>query len=319
MRFLEKILPKPLCRKDQDYEAFRYRLVNTLSCISSRGVHQTLWNYLGYCRVPEEDRQYINMKNEFHLSRLVITFAKKSYIGLRLRQEQTILNPPELDVKGVNFFKSTASKKTTDFIYNEILMKQLLQSKDGEIRTSRIHRKIQKYQDNMEDEIRSGDMGYLKRAIRVKSPDAYKNPMGIGQYKAVYVWNKICEEKDRINLPATVTLVKVNLNKKEDCAALDRWPEIYDKIMNMFETDIDIGGGIGENGKKVPVKGIKAIALPNEMDEVPEWMLSIIDVETLIGDNMKLFQQLYAPIGLVAGTSTHNGSQMKYYTNIIKI
>ena len=65
MRFLEKILPKPLCRKDQDYEAFRYRLVNTLSCISSRGVHQTLWNYLGYCRVPEEDRQYINMNSVF--------------------------------------------------------------------------------------------------------------------------------------------------------------------------------------------------------------------------------------------------------------
>lgn len=319
MKFLEDLLPKPLYRNKKKYEDFRYRLVNTLSCISSTGVHQTLWNYLGHCRVPEEDRQFINMKNEFHLSRLVITYAKKSYIGLRLRQEGTVLNPPELDVKGVNFFKSTASKSTTDFIYDEILMKELLQSKDGNIRTSRIHRKIQDYQDQMENEIKSGNMGYLKRAIKVKSPDAYKNPMGIGQYKAVYVWNNICEEKDQIELPATVTLVKVNLKKKTDCAALDKWPKIYERIMWLFENDIEIGGGIDPTGKKIPVKGINTIALPNEFDEVPEWMLSIIDAETLIGDNLKLFTQLYRPIGLVAGSSTHNGSAISYYTNVAKI
>lgn len=319
MRYLENALPKPYCRTKRDQQMFRYRLLNTLSCISTRGVHQTLWNYLGYCDVPEEDRGFVTMKNEFHLSTMVITFAKKSYIGLRVRQENTILDPPELDVKGVNFFKSTASEKTTKFIYDEILMKQILQSKDGKIRTSRIHRKIQKYQDNMAEEIKAGDMGYLKRAIRVKSPDAYKNPMRIGQYKAVYVWNKICEEKDRINLPATVTLVKVKLAKKDDVAALDRWPDIYERVLNLFETDLEIGGGVDANGNKVDVKGIKAIALPNDMDEVPDWILAIIDVDTLIGDNMKLFEQLYRPLGLQAGTSTNNGAQAKFYTNIIKI
>lgn len=323
MKYIEELLPKTLYANNKKgqkkYEMFRLRILNTLSCISSAGVHQTLWNYLGHCRVPEEDRKFINMKNEFHLSRLLITYAKKSYLGLRLRQESVMLNPPELDVKGVNFFKSTASKKTTNFIYDKILMDQLLQSEDGNIRTARIHRAIQEYQDNMVDEIKSGDMGYLKRSIKVKSPDAYKDPMRIGQYKAVYVWNQICKEKDRIELPATVTLVKVKLAKKSDCAPLDQWPDIYDKIMRLFETDIEIGGGVDSDGKRIAPKGIKAIALPTEMDEVPDWLLSIIDVETLIGDNMKLFTQLYRPLGLVCGETSHNGSSISYYTNVVKI
>ena len=42
------------------------------------------------------------------------------YIALMARREAVVLSKPELDVKGVNFFKSTASKETTEFIYNNV-------------------------------------------------------------------------------------------------------------------------------------------------------------------------------------------------------
>lgn len=326
MEFLEEHLPSYIWDKKFTKESYRYRILNTLSCIVSRCVSDTLWNYLSVVNVPEEDRKFIKMKNEFYLSRLLITFAKKSYVGLRLRQEEVILNPPELDVKGVNFFKSTASKKTTEFIYNEILMSEILQSADGQIRTSRIHKKIQDYQDRMEEEIKKGDMDYLKRAIRVKTADAYKDPMRIGQYKAVFVWNAICDEKDRIELPSTVTLVKVKLKKKSDIAKLEQWPDIYDKVMYLFKTVPEIGNpdfdwkdyyAFPEKDEKM--KGINTIALPNEFDEVPDWLLAIIDVDTLISDNMKLFTQLYKPLGLVEGKSSVNGTSSDFFTNIIRI
>lgn len=326
MEFLEEHLPSYIWDKKFTKESYRYRILNTLSCIVSRCVSDTLWNYLSVVNVPEEDRKFIKMKNEFYLSRLLITYAKKSYVGLRLRQEEVILNPPELDVKGVNFFKSTASKKTTEFIYNEILMSEILQSSDGQIRTSRIHKKIQAYQDRMEEEIKNGDMDYLKRAIRVKTADAYKDPMRIGQYKAVFVWNSVCEEKDRIELPSTVTLVKVKLKKLSDIAKLEQWPDIYDKIMHLFKTVPEIGNPDFDwkdyytfPEKEEKMKGINTIALPNEFDEVPDWLLAIIDVDTLISDNMKLFTQLYKPLGLVEGTSSVNGTSSDFFTNIIRI
>lgn len=326
MEFLEEHLPSYIWDKKFTKESYRYRILNTLSCIVSRCVSDTLWNYLSVVNVPEEDRKFIKMKNEFYLSRLLITFAKKSYVGLRLRQEEVILNPPELDVKGVNFFKSTASKKTTEFIYNEILMSEILQSADGQIRTSRIHKKIQDYQDRMEEEIKKGDMDYLKRAIRVKTADAYKDPMRIGQYKAVFVWNAICDEKDRIELPSTVTLVKVKLKKKSDIAKLEQWPDIYDKVMYLFKTVPEIGNPDFDwkdhyafPEKEEKMKGINTIALPNEFDEVPDWLLAIIDVDTLISDNMKLFTQLYKPLGLVEGKSSVNGTSSDFFTNIIRI
>jgi len=326
MEFLEERLPSYIWDKKFTKESYRYRILNTLSCIVSRCVSDTLWNYLSVVNVPEEDRKFIKMKNEFYLSRLLITFAKKSYVGLRLRQEEVILNPPELDVKGVNFFKSTASKKTTEFIYSEILMSEILQSADGQILTSRIHKKIQDYQDRMEEEIKKGDMDYLKRAIRVKTADAYKDPMRIGQYKAVFVWNAICDEKDRIELPSTVTLVKVKLKKKSDIAKLEQWPDIYDKVMHLFKTVPEIGNPDFDwkdyyvfPEKEEKMKGINTIALPNEFDEVPDWLLAIIDVDTLISDNMKLFTQLYKPLGLVEGKSSVNGTSSDFFTNIIRI
>lgn len=326
MEFLEEHLPSYIWDKKFTKESYRYRILNTLSCIVSRCVSDTLWNYLSVVNVPEEDRKFIKMKNEFYLSRLLITYAKKSYVGLRLRQEEVILNPPELDVKGVNFFKSTASKKTTEFIYNEILMSEILQSSDDQIRTSRIHKKIQEYQDKMEEEIKNGDMDYLKRAIRVKTADAYKDPMRIGQYKAVFVWNSVCEEKDRIELPSTVTLVKVKLKKMSDIAKLEQWPDIYDKVMHLFKTVPEIGNPdfdwkdyYTSPEKEEKMKGINTIALPNEFDEVPDWLLAIIDVDTLISDNMKLFTQLYKPLGLVEGTSSVNGTSSDFFTNIIRI
>ena len=325
---IESEVVPPKKYSDGDEQTYRITLVNTLCAIASAAIKDRLWNYLGHVRVPEEDRKYVNMKNEFYNKLLIVTCAMKSYIALQMRQEDDVFEVPELDVKGVNFFKSTSSKATTDFIYKDVLMDQLLQPKDGQIKLDRVHDTIYRYQKEMETRIAQGDMGYLKRSIRVKSADGYSKPMSIGQYKATWVWNQICEDKDTIALPSTVTLVKVKIQKPSDLAPLaPEYPEIYERLLNLFETEITIGGGKmtvkNDNGEKVektiPMSGIKAIALPNEYDEVPDWMLKVIDVETLVNDNLKLFTQLQKPLGFTPGSATHNGSTLTYYSNIVRI
>lgn len=317
-KIVEDILPVKFFKSKKEKDDFKLRVLNTLSDFSTKAITKTLHHYLGVANVAEDDRKHVKMKNEFYYTTIVITYAKKSYVGLQARQEAVIFDKPKLDVKGVNFFKSTASEDTSNFIYDEILMNQLLQPKDGEISLRRTFSKIQEFQTNMRENIQKGNMGYLKRSIRVKTPDAYANPLRIGQYKAVYVWNKVADDKDRIDLPSTVTLVKVQLRNKQDVAKLENWPKIYEKMMKLFETDPEIGD-YEEDGKMKKGKGIKAIALPDTYDEVPDWLLAIIDTDTLVNDNMKLFSQLFRPLGMVPGTVNHSGTTLTYYTNIVRI
>ena len=124
----------------------------------------------------------------------------------------------------------------------------------------------------------------------------------------------------RQEYPAITTQVKVVLRNKQDVAKLEQWPEIYHKMIELFDTNPEIGDTIDpETGKVKKGKGIKTIALPDTLDEVPEWVLAIIDVETIVHDNMALFTQLMRPLSLAKGETTHNGSSMAYYTNIVRI
>lgn len=302
--------------KKEDKDNMEIRIVNTLAVLTTKAVTQTLFNYLGFVNVAVEDRPQINMKNEFYYSTVITTFAKKSYVGLQLRQEGVVFKEPVLDVKGVNFFKSTASEETSKFIYEKILMEQLLQPKSGQPSLKETYKAIYKFQKRITKEIAEGNMGYLKRSIKVKSPDGYANPMRIGQYKAVYVWNKIVPDKDRIDLPATVTLVKVKLKNLQEAGPLASWPEIYERVVWLFENDDEIGDYVDEDGTKKKGKGINTIAIPETLDEVPEWILSIIDVETLVDDNMRLFSQLCSSLGLSTGSTSTN---RKYYSSIVRL
>lgn len=317
---INNVLQGKLFRKKKDRDSYKMRVLNVLSNVSTVAITQRLWEYTGTANVAEEDRKWIKMKNEFYYTRVIVTFAKKSYVGLQARQEEVVFKEPKLDVKGVNFFKSTASEDTSKFIYQDVLMDQLLDPPSGKVSLRSTYKVINDFQNKMYDEIKNGALGYLKRSIRVKTPDGYANPMRIGQYKAVFVWNSIVPDKERIDLPATITLVKVLLRNKQDAAALEKWPDIYNKVIELFDTNEDIGDYTDpETGKRKKGKGIKAIAMPSEYDEVPEWLLAIIDTETLVVDNMSLFTQLYRPLGMAKGTTSHNGSQVSYYTNIVRI
>lgn len=320
----DKVLPIRLTNSKKKSDDYDMKILNTLSTFASAAVAETLWNYLGFVNVAEEDRPRIKMKNEFYYPRMIVTFAKKSYIALMARREAVVLSKPELDVKGVNFFKSTASKETTEFIYNEMLMNQLLQPKSGKINLRSVYRAVHGFQQHIVDEIQHGNMGFLKRAIKVKSTDAYANPLRVSQYAACYVWNYLFPEEGHIALPNIVTLVKVKLQTKKDVAALAPWPMIYDKIIELFDTNPDIGDHyefdpVKKQDKLVRGRGIRAIALPPDAEEVPDWMLAIIDTETLTNDNMRLFNQLMKPLGFVPGKVTHRGNTQEYFTNRIRV
>ena len=105
----ENVLQTRMFRKKEDREKYDLKLLNVLSNFCTKAIMDRLWYYCGTANIAEEDRKHINMKNEFYYTRVMVTFAKKSYVGLQKRQEEVIFKEPKIDVKGVNFFKSTAS------------------------------------------------------------------------------------------------------------------------------------------------------------------------------------------------------------------
>ena len=120
--------------------------------------------------------------------------------------------------------------------------------------------------------------------------------------------NVAVEDRPQINmknefhyiLPATVTIVKVKLKTIQDIGPLASWPEVYERVMWLFENDPDVGDYVDDKGNKKKGKGINTIAIPETLDEVPKWILSIIDVETLVEDNMRLFLANFQTLRIVS-------------------
>lgn len=323
---LSVVLHQRLFRKKQDAVDYHMKILNTLATIASVSLPATLWNYTGYVNVAPEDRKYIHAKSEYYMARLFITYAKKSYLSWQVRQESVVFKHPKIDAKGISFFKSTSTENTTNFIYDDILRDQIFEPADGKVSLKRIYKTIADYQAKITKEISEGNMGYMKRSIKVKSPDAYTDPMRINAYKSTYVWNKLNDDKDRIDLPATVTIAKVTLKTKKDCAALAPWPKIYNRVIDLFEKDPNIGDHeetYVKNGetktRMVKGKGINSIAIPGDLDEMPEWVLPILDVATLVKENLALMDQIMKPLGFHGGKVNVNGTTAKFYTSHIRI
>lgn len=314
---MNNLLPIKLFKNKETKKSYRIKLVNLFCILMSTASRDALDNYLDKVNVEDDFKGQVDMKNEYYLEIVGVTFAKKSYFGILSRKEGFIFPKPKLDVKGVNFFKSTSTEKTTKFIYDEILMKRIFDTKKGEIDIKAIVRKIKEYENKMYNDIKNGDMGYYKKSVKVKSQDAYVDPMKISAYKATYVWNSLVDFNEQISFPAVTTSVKVNIKSIKDLAPLEKYPEIFEKFVYLLEKDKNLQR-VDSKGKSKFI-GIKSIALPYGTDKVPDWLLELIDIETIISDNMKLFTQLYRPLGFKPGTNSHNGTQIKYYTNIIKL
>ena len=327
MDYVERyVLSKRLFKKRKESEEYHLKILNVLAVMAGTSLPKTLWNYTGYVNVAPEDRKEIHAKSEFYMLAILITYAKKSYLSWQKRQEAVVFPEGKLDSKGVSFFKSTSTESTTNFIYDEILRDQIFRPKDGKVSLKRIYKTVNDYQKKITRKISEGDMSYMKRSIKVKSRDAYSNPMRINAYKSTYVWNMLNDDKDRIELPATVTIAKVNLKSKKDAAVLEKWPKIYNRVIRLFENDPDIGDHeveVERNGKRITRmvrgKGINSIAIPGELDEMPDWVLPIIDVDTMVNENMRLIEPIMTPLGFHAGKVSINGSTSRYYTNIVRI
>jgi hypothetical protein len=97
-------------------------------------------------------------------------------------------------------------------------------------------------------------------------------------------------------------LVKVNITSSNITQIQDTYPEIYDKFIDLFETD---------NLKLGPKPEIDTLAIPVDV-KTPDWVKIFIDYNTIINDNIGNFP--YESVGI-----TRLGSNSVTYSNIMKL
>lgn len=281
------------------------KLVGMIIAILTKAVTSTFATYLDWVNVDNSNNN-VKMKNELLMETCLATLLKKAYISSIITKEGKHLKKPRLDLKGVTFMKSSSTKRTSEFITNDIIMEEILNTK-GKVNIVRINRKINKYMKDIRERIEKGDLEYHNQATKVKDFAAYASPSSIPGAVGTHLWNLLHPEEP-IQLPDTVTLIKLNGTKKSELEPVRKIDEeLYEKLVFYMEND------------EMFKKGIRYIALPGDVEKIPEWALSIMDVDGVVSKNMGLFAQITAPLNMPQITVTRKDGDLKFFSGVLKL
>ena len=124
---------------------------------------------------------------------------------------------------------------------------------------------------------------------------------------AVLAWNTCYPNMD-IQLPDIIDIVKVNMNTEDDIEPLKQIePEIYNNIME---------GIFGNSNPKIRKKGIYVIAIPRNVEKIPEWILPYIDYDEIVNNNISKFHPILKSLNTVL-IQTESKAGKTFMSNII--
>lgn len=286
----------------RDKMELKFISINTMACIITNMIGTVLEKYTSTSNVPVDYRGYINMKNEFYMPRMILTNKKKKYMStIRLREGNEIY-PEKIDLKGMEFLKSSATEETRER-FKSFIKKRILHTDNVQI--TELLQDMQKFEDEVVNSLNSGEKTYIIPKS-VKELEAYKEPFREQGIRAVHAWNSIYPDK-AINLPAKIDIVKLNLDNPDNLERLARVDKVvYDRVMEKI---------INNPNEKISSKGLNVLAIPKNVEKVPEWALSFIATDTITYGVLKKFY----PVLVSLGFKIPKTSSEEYFSNIIDI
>lgn len=274
------------------------KIINVGIFILSKFVTGALKKLTDNMNVPENKSSIINMKNEFLYERIMLTSNKKNYAGSIIKNENKILNPPKLDIKGLAVKKITVNRTVREF-FTEIIKDDILASKEIDI--ALILNKFTILEERIRESLKKGEIDFTVPAS-VNAVDSYKTPYQINGVRAMLTWNYLYPN-DTILPPEKINTLKLKGEKIDDLVSIYNTKEFDIIREKIFEN---------ENLKKY---GLKVIALPKSVTSIPEWLIPLIDVDTIVADNLKNGMILLETLGIKVLTVT----DVDYYSNIISL
>lgn len=273
-----------------------FACVNTLAFLVTSMLRELLDKYGESANVLERYWKRLNMKNEFCFAKLLLAPSKKRYVAkIILKEGRPVI---KTEIKGHDFKKAGVTEyvsgKMIHIVENRIL-------EPDNVDTAGILRDL----DDMEREIfaslQNGERKFLLR-MNCKDPVAYKNPMSMGQVLSVLAWNTIYPDQE-IMVPDKLDVVLVNIPNAEAIAKMkETHPKEYHNIVTYLL-----------NGPEpFKTKGIKYLAIPNNIDKIPDFIIPYINYEYISSRNLGTFR----PITEALGFDTVGNSDIQHFSNI---
>ena len=279
----------------------RYSIINIMAYFLDRAINDYMVEFTKGSGSYSPDRDCkIIMKNEFLFKRTLLTPVKKSYATIQELQEgHQVPKNEALDVKGIAAMAKSSMSDDTRKALKRILSEDILNS--FEINQMKVIKDLAIEDKKIYNKLRSGDKGFYKPVV-IKSKDSYENPMRIQGIKASIAWNYIKgDDYPSINLDErnSLDIVKVNINSKK-LNILDKFPEIRDNVEKLFASEY------GQYFKGC----VESLAIPKDIS-TPEWVMEVIDYDTIISDNLSGFPLESIGIGKYSNNDV--------YTNVLQL
>lgn len=276
---------------------FDFILVNICCYLLTRYSELFLKRYCNDVNIPKDYHWMIANKNEFYYPILITVNAKKHYLTLTKLQEGKEINPPKIEIHGLDLTKAETSEKTEKF-FNDLIKNEIMYAK--QIDVSIILKKIREFEIVIENSLKNGELYYLPLKS-VKELGGYKDPYKEQGVKAVYIWNHLYTSM-QINLPEKVLALKLTISKIKDYE--DNKYRIPEEFQDILEHDI-----FNSNILSIARGGFSIIALPQNIGKIPEWIIPFIDYKKIVEDNVSKFNSILKSLGSIIlkskSTNTH--------------
>jgi len=297
---------------DYDDKSKTYTSINALVLILTEYIQCVLNKLTSNNGINEDNQPTINMKNEFYYSRIMLTRNKKQYCGKVMLQECHELDESkQLDMKGMSIKKANVNGRTRE-VFTNLIKNDILGSKN--IKLSKIYNSYNDFGEEIKNSLLSGNIQFLTPG-KANEIASYKEPLRIASVRGSITYNLLYPENPII-YPTKVNVLKLNC----DIDAARNIPDekfrniILDKFFNEESEDkIAITTDLNVTKSKLSYYGFSIISFPKSIEKIPDWIIPLIDIDTIIDDNLRngiiMLQSL--------GFKTMKLNNKEYISNII--
>lgn len=267
-----------------------YQILSLVIYWLTKSIAPVLFNYSVSRGATGDGRYIMRMKNEFLYLALELFEQKKHYAGIYSVQEGYILPEPVIDIKGVNLKGSTMCVESRDFAETFVNEYILLPAAHEELSPSAIIGTVVNRENEIRDSIERGETTFCKMGS-IRLGEEYDENAGTNSYQYIIAWNEVFGDKyGAVQPPGKFTIVEVAEKLKED-------------YLNSLEKDIrDKMLAYKEKYGKFP----KYYALNPMINKIPEELISILDIRTLIHHNVKPLHMMLEGLNLCLGMRDRN-------------
>lgn len=294
-------------------DGLRFSLINIMAYILDAVINRYMLDFTKQSHSYRgDDKCKIIMKNEFFMHRVLLTEVKKNYAALQMVQEGNFLGMDGvLDVKGIPCMTKSVTGEDTKKKLKKILLEDILKS--DTISQMKVITDMAIFEKQIYTDLMSGSKKYYK-PLTVKSAAHYDDPFGQQGIKGSIAWNYV-KDKGMPGLDLSdrnsVNIAKVNITATSLEKIKNKYPEKYEKFMDLVDTNRYVITE-GKPTREIFKGSITSIAIPVDA-EVPEWLMDLVDFDTIVCDNLANF-----PLESI-GVSKFDSKKTVTYSNVVKL